>query len=84
MKTEENKVEAPEAAPQAAPQATAEQATADLTINDLNAMRAIIDIASTRGAFKAAEMEVVGKTFNKLNAFLEAAAKNQPAQAEGQ
>ena len=82
MKTEENKVDAPEAA---APQVAPAEQTADLTINDLNAMRAIIDIASTRGAFKAAEMEVVGKTFNKLNAFLEAAAKNQPAApAEGQ
>ena len=56
---------------------------ADLTINDLNAIRAIIDVASTRGAFKANELEVVGKTFNKLNAFLEAAAKNaQPAQGQ--
>lgn len=83
MKTEENKVET--AAPEAAQQAPAqEQAAApDLTINDLGTLRAIIDIASQRGAFKAAEMEVVGKTFNKLNAFLEAAAKSG-TQQEGQ
>ena len=86
MKTEENKVETPVAAPEVAaqaPQAAPEAAPAELTINDLNAMRAIIDVASQRGAFKAAELEAVGKTFNKLNAFLEAASKNQ-AQAEGQ
>lgn len=84
MKTEENKVEA--ATQEVAQQAPAqEQAAApDLTINDLNTLRAIVDIASQRGAFKAAELEVVGKTFNKLNAFLEAAAKSGQQPAEGQ
>lgn len=45
----------------------------DLNLNDLAALRGIIDVASQRGAFKAAELEAVGKVFNKLNAFLEAA-----------
>lgn len=45
----------------------------DLNLNDLAALRGIIDVASQRGAFKAAELETVGKVFNKLNAFLEAA-----------
>ncbi len=50
----------------------------DLTINDLNAMKVIIDIASSRGAFKAAEMEAVGKVYNKLSNFLaQVAAKGQ-------
>ena len=49
-----------------------EQAAPDLSINDLLAVRNIIDIASQRGAFKAAELEAVGKAFNKLNSFLEA------------
>lgn len=44
---------------------------AELNINDLAALRSIIDVASSRGAFKAAEMEAVGKVFNKLNTFLE-------------
>jgi hypothetical protein len=53
-------------------QATAEQGSAtDLNINDLAAIRSIIEVASSRGAFKAAEMEAVGKVFNKLSAFLE-------------
>jgi hypothetical protein len=51
---------------------------AELNINDLNAMKQIIDIASTRGAFKAGEMEAVGKVYNKLSNFLEqVAAKGQ-------
>ena len=67
-----------------APQAPAQEAPpAELTIADLNALRAIVDVASQRGAFKATELEAVGKTFNKLNAFLEAAAKSAQAQTEG-
>jgi len=60
----------------------------DLTVQDLQALKAIIDVASKRGAFQPNEMEVVGKTYNKLNAFLEAVTpKNQgdaPAQAPAQ
>lgn len=45
---------------------------AQLTINDLVAMKSIIDIASQRGAFKPNEMTVVGQTYTKLMTFLEA------------
>ncbi len=65
---------------------TAEQAKADpneLTINDLNAMKVIIDIASSRGAFKPAEMTVVGQTYTKLSAFLEQVAKQAEATKQG-
>jgi hypothetical protein len=48
----------------------AEQPGTDLTISDLNALKTIIDVATQRGAFKAAEMEAVGKVYNKLNNFL--------------
>jgi hypothetical protein len=66
--TEENKVEQPtEAAPQ--------QESNDLTISDLSAMKTIIDIASSRGAFKPNEMVAVGQTYNKLSAFLDTVAK---------
>jgi hypothetical protein len=44
----------------------------ELTIQDLGNLRAIIDVASQRGAFKAAEMQAVGAAFNKLNDFLNA------------
>ena len=38
-----------------------------LNINDLNTLRAIIDLASSRGAFKPTEMTAVGTTYTKLN-----------------
>ena len=44
-----------------------------LTLNDLSAMKSIIDIASQRGTFKPSEMMIVGQTYNKLTAFLESA-----------
>lgn len=50
---------------------------ADLNISDLMALKNIIEVASQRGAFKAAELEAVGKTFNKLNNFLESVAKKE-------
>lgn len=49
----------------------------DLNISDLVALKNIIEVATQRGAFKAAELEAVGKTFNKLNVFLEAVAKKE-------
>lgn len=61
----------------------AQQAAVDLTVQDLAGLRSVIDVASTRGAFKAAELEAVGKLFNKLNAFLEAVAKSQPQPEQG-
>ncbi len=49
----------------------------DLNVTDLIALRNIIEVATQRGAFKATELEAVGKTFNKLNTFLEAVAKKE-------
>ena len=71
--TEEVKAPAAATAPEApaVPEATAP----DLNINDLAALRSILDVASSRGAFKAAELEAVGKIYNKLNSFLEAVTK---------
>ena len=51
----------------------------ELTIQDLQNLRAIIDVASQRGAFRAVEMQAVGVAFNKLNDFLNAVA---PAKAD--
>lgn len=55
----------------------------ELTINDLNAMKVIIDIASSRGAFKPNEMTVVGQTYTKLSTFLEQVAKQAEASKQG-
>jgi hypothetical protein len=73
--TEELKNEAAPAQPTAP--AEAPQASPDLNISDLVAIKNIIEVASQRGAFKAAELEAVGKTFNKLNTFLESVAKKE-------
>lgn len=50
----------------------------DLTINDLNSMKMIIDVASSRGAFKPNEMVVIGQTYLKLTSFLDSVAKQTP------
>jgi len=63
----------------AAPEGASQEST-DLNINDLNAMRMIIDLASSRGAFKPGEMVVVGQTYNKLTTFLSSVQKQQGAQ----
>lgn len=55
----------------------------ELTINDLNAMKVIIDIASSRGAFKPNEMTVVGQTYTKLSTFLDSVAKQAEASKTG-
>ncbi len=58
----------------AQPQASGQEVT-DLNLNDLAALKSIIDVATSRGAFKAGEMEAVGKIYNKLSAFLDTVAK---------
>lgn len=55
----------------------AAQSAPDLNISDLLAVKNIIEVATSRGAFKAAELEAVGKTFNKLNSFLESVSKKE-------
>jgi hypothetical protein len=59
------------------PDAPAANAGTDLNISDLVALKSIVEVASQRGAFKASELEAVGKTFNKLNTFLESVAKKE-------
>ena len=59
-----------------------EQSAPDLTLNDLLAMRNIIDAVTQRGAFKANELSSVGVLYDKLNAFLEASQKQKDTQPE--
>jgi hypothetical protein len=73
VKAQEAQTAADQPAATEAPQAQ----SPDLNVNDLVALRSIIEVATTRGAFKATELEAVGKTFNKLNTFLEAVAKKE-------
>jgi hypothetical protein len=69
--TDENKTtQAPTAE---APQSEAPvKGAPDLTVQDLQALKAIIDVASQRGAYKPNEIEVVGRTYNRLDTFLAA------------
>lgn len=74
--TEENKDLAQNPTP--APEATQPAPeVAELNVADLSAMKMIIDVASSRGAFKPAEMTVVGQTYTKLSNFLESVSKQQ-------
>ena len=66
-------------APQAGAQAGGPQPDPNaLSIGDLKNLSSILDVASTRGAFKAAEMQSVGFLFNKLQAFLAKVAPPEP------
>lgn len=84
MSNETNTAPAAEAQAQAQPQA----APVELTVQDLGVIRSVIDVATQRGAFKANELEAVGKTYNKLDTFLqqvqkaEENAKAEKAEAE--
>ena len=60
--------------------AEGKQAGADLSVQDLQALKMIIDIASSRGAFKPNEMVQIGQTYNKLDGFLAAVAAQQQNQ----
>jgi hypothetical protein len=56
--------------------------TQQITVADLNLLKNIIDLASTRGAFRAGEMQEIGEVYNKLSAFLEAVVAQAQAQEE--
>jgi hypothetical protein len=43
-----------------------------LSINDLQNLRSIVDTAVRRGAFAANEMSAVGAAYDRVNAFLNA------------
>ena len=83
-KTEKTTVAETKAAPA---QATApagapgEQPVGGLSIGDLRNLATIMDVASTRGAFRANELATVGLLYNKLNQFL---LKVAPVSPEGQ
>tara|TARA_B100000963_G_scaffold357559_1_gene380090 strand:- start:1690 stop:2007 length:318 start_codon:yes stop_codon:yes gene_type:complete len=76
--------QAQQTATQEAP-ATATEAPAEapqLSIADLQALLNVIDVASSRGAFRANELTNVGGVADKLTKFLQHVADQQKAQAE--
>jgi len=64
--------------------ATKEQAAPDLTINDLQALKTIIDVSCQRGTFRANEMTSVGQVYNRLTSFLDHVTPAKPETAEKQ
>ena len=53
-----------------------------LTLGTIQNVLQIIDVCSKRGAFRAEELEEVGKTFNQLKAFIEYVTKQQQQNKE--
>ena len=49
----------------------------DLNIQDLLGIKSVIDVATQRGAFKANELEAVGKLYNRLSTFLDSVSKQK-------
>ncbi len=68
-------------APEAEAQTTTSLEPVQLTIADLQLLSRIVDLASRRGAFQAAEMSQVGDSFNKLSSFLAYVESVQPKDA---
>lgn len=63
-----------------------------ITVNDLSSVVNVIDVCTQRGAFKAAELETVGKLYTKLKTFVDEQTKqseedskinNKPDPSEG-
>ena len=53
-----------------------------LTLGTIQIVLQIIDVCSKRGAFRAEELEEVGKTFNQLKAFVEYVTKQEQENKE--
>ena len=79
-----------QAAEQAAPQQQEQQAPVgaepvSITVTDLQALVNLIDVASSRGAFRGPELTAVGTLYSKLASFLQqvtdSSAEAQAAQA---
>lgn len=62
----------------------AQEQVAGFTVQDLTMVKSIIEVASTRGAFKADELQTVGNTYTKLAAFLAHVEASQQPPAEEQ
>jgi len=56
-------------------------ANAAITIADLQNVLVVIDLASSRGAFRGAELQPVGQLFEKIENFVKTVAPQAAAQA---
>ena len=53
-----------------------------LSITDLAVLKNVIDLACTRGAFRAPEMKAVGEVYEKLSTFLDTVIKQAEAEMQ--
>lgn len=60
----------PETAPMTQEAKLEETKPASLSVSDIRLVRNIIEVSSTRGAFKANELKTVGEVFEKVDAFV--------------
>lgn len=74
-----SKKQTPAEQPEATPAPQQEQPS--LNLQDLILVAQIIQVSSTRGAFKADELANVGQLYNKLIAFLQSTGALTPAPA---
>ena len=58
------------------------QPLTQITVADLDALRNIVNLAATRGAFQGTELSQVGAVFDKLTAFLNAVVEQAQTSAE--
>ena len=69
-------------------QNTAEQTTAPdnvVTLTDLQNILVVLDLASSRGAFRGAELQPVGQLYDKISRFLQSVMPPAaPADAESE
>ena len=49
---------------------TSMENNANLTVDDLQSIKQIIELASERGAFRAPELKSVGEVYQRLDSFL--------------
>ena len=63
------------------PETQENESLADLSIKDLMALRGVIELAASRGAFRPSEMSSVGQTFDKLAEFLDIVIAQQRREA---
>ena len=78
-KKEEAVVEQPEVT-----EGTENQGVDSISLNDLQVLANVVDLASQRGAFRGNELTQVGAVFDKLSAFLAQVAAAQAEQAEAE
>jgi hypothetical protein len=56
----------------------------ELNLNDLMMLKNVLDVVTTRGAFKANELSSVGVLYDKLDKFLASVAKTSAPAPQGE